>query len=314
MWLIFGSTMDLVTAALTAYDWECKKRNRPCHIEIPSHTCTSRCSFMEFNDKQLGKAFVCRFSKKVHVCGHRCSTYEENNEGIVCYLTGHVLPYNIEAHYTKKQKGCENKYIINTPIRMGKSGAKKKTRLPKFNTDAARSFLKDIFFGPLRIKRYTTHIKSIHTLSTKMGKEASKSGAINFMQFQRAVFKEIDHLLGDNPEPPRPLPDILIERLLISIQTYWNKQPQIQRYKTTNGTLVFVAVCVSKLKSGFTIKNTTVFPKVPWIAKYAPSDAFYTHISEFRCRQLSLMWRKLLENIVDSKSSLPKREGIFVLK
>lgn len=306
--------MELQSEALKAFDRECAKYNTFAHTEISNHVCTARCSKMEFSHKTLGKAFVCRFSRKVHICGCQCTTYEETNEGYVCYLTGHVLPYNVEKHYCKKEKGASNRFVVGTLVRMGKAGTKKKKRLPKFNAHAARLFLKDLFYGPVRIKKYNQQLEMLNMFIVKQQKESLRKGYVCFMSFHKECKREINRLFGNCASYPEALPDVQIEALLKGIQDFWSKQDEIQKYKTTNATLVFSAVCVSKLRTGFSIRGTRVFPMIPWINKHAPPDTFYSQISDFRCRAMSLMWRKILASIVDNKSMMPKRDAIFVLK
>lgn len=300
--------------ALQAFTAEAQRRKWPQYSEITNHDCTCKCRFFEYNTKEHGKAFVCCFSRKVHLCGCHCTSYEETTEGYVCFLTGHMLPYDIERHYSKKQKGSDTKYIVNPPVRMGRSGKRRRKTGYVYHADTARTFLQDIFYGKYKSNRYNTNKQVFTNYCIKAFKQVHKIGHVDFLQQHKLMAREAHRLFGTSYAPPKPLPAIKIENLVRSIHDFWIKQADAGIYKTTNASVIFTAVCISKLRTGYRVGNTEIFPKVPWIAQNAPTDCFYSGIPQFKCRSMSIMWRRILNNTIEQASMLPKRGFIFVLK
>lgn len=301
--------------AIDYYHRYCKKHGLPPHAQIDTHTCSIRCRHVEFSDKKLGKAFICTFSKKVHCCAYYCSEAEETSEGYVCRLTGHVLPYNIERFYVKRQRGCDNKFVVNPPIKMGTSG-KARCYKPKhrFDTDAARTFLQNAFYGPARISKYRAKKAAFSSYAKRLSKTAKRDGVVDFIEIQTMLLRELNRIFGCNAEEPVPFTSVRIETLIRYIHKFWDIHSNVHTNKTANTTLVFTATCLSRLRTGYKVNGIEVFPKIEWVHKYAPPDTFYAVISNFKCRSLSLMWRKILANTIDSKSMLPNRRYVFKLK
>lgn len=56
---------------------------------------------------------------------------------------------------------------------------------------------------------------------------------------------------------------------------------------------IFAAVVLSQLQCGLVVNGITVFPRVPWLARYAPPLTGYAALDNVQCRAMSICTRNL---------------------
>ena len=298
----------LIRSALCHFDNVCKRRGYLLHAPIPHHVCTSRCRLVEYTSRALGKAFVCSLSRNVHVCGAGCNEAEQTNEAWVCRLTGHEVPIPNELFYVKRSKENPRAFVAPPPTRMGKSGMSRKLSKATFDMDKCKKFIHRVFNGKERHMYYMSTKKTVFDVVEKIKKDAHRRGRINFLDANKRIFKLAGKLFKKSFAKPTEISDKNVEAVAKAIHTIWKNSKSAQQSKSSNSTIVLTALCLTKFKTGHTISGTVFLPKIEWIAQLSPDDSFYSNIPEIRCRSMSLLWRKILEESVDGRSALLRKD------
>lgn len=297
-------------------EW-CRLKNHRVYGEILHHMCVpGHCCMWEHPKKDhLDQIFVCKHSRKIHRCSTACEYLAVGNarEGYVCTLTGMVSRELLTLHYTRPSKDLSSKYLAHDHyIKMGK-GQSKKRKQSAINKPPPSALiletLKSIFSGKERYKTYNTQKDRFFRESTKRFKKY-RHQHINFIKTTGEILS-LYKSFGSMLNPPMPHSPEKLLALSHSISNYWVKVgTSLARSPKTVG--VFTAVCVSKLRTGYSINDIVIFPKVDWINRYSPSDINFSGLhAGIQCRSMSITWRKIQEKIICSKTNTPIHGMLF---
>jgi len=286
--------------------------------ECVLHTCVPDfCSMWEYpSPKNKHMVFVCKESRKIHRCGAKCiySIINKSKEGNVCTLTGMMTSTQSFLHYTRPSKDPNVKNNFNDHyIKMGNTKRRRSTPSPNTSkpppTHLILETLKSIFSGT---ERHRSYIMQKERFFREVSKKFKKKRGydINFMETSCAILS-LYRSFGSMLNPPIDRSNKKIVLLSNAISDYWMKiGTSLARSPKTVG--VFTAVCVSKLRTGYTINNIIIFPKIDWISRYAPSDINFSglHIG-IQCRSMSIAWRKMQEKIICPQTNTPIHGTLF---
>jgi len=264
-------------------------------------------------------AFVCVESGNIHRCGSLCKdhTITKRREGCVCIFTGIVVSSQILLHYTRPSKNPHDKRDLNDHyIKMGSVGRKKspstRTNLNlNIPTQLVTDTLHSIFLGPERHHSYDVQKGRFFRQVCKYFKK-NKDLPIIFTETNVKLFtlyKSFGSML--NPPMKKIIPQLTL--LAKAIAIYWvTLKTSLARSPKTIG--VFTAVCVSKLRTGYSVDNVVIFPKINWISYHAPADINFSGLhAGIQCRSMSHAWRKMQEKFICSKTNTPIHGMLFKL-
>lgn len=281
-----------------------------------SHVCTNACQFYEHRTPDA-IVFLCKKSLMVHFCGKQCgrSFLSAQQEGYVCELTGFVVGEPPSIAYSRKSKDAfsKTKFLGDNFMRMGTRTPrqKKDTNSPSIRCTCFEKALEYVLCGPDRVRVFSTHKKKyLKEVSAELYRLKRSGQSVDLQEMSRAIhctYQSNKHLLN----PPCDYRDTQINALSRAIFVYYQKFRGLK--KTSKVAHAFVGVCISKLRDGYTSNGVVVFKKNAYVARYAPSDIQFGLLPGFHCRHMSILWRKMLSEILSPVTNTPKLGMIFEL-
>lgn len=273
------------------------------------HLCSKECYFWQHPSVQ--NTFVCKRSRKVHFCGKKCDQgiLSFNREGYICALTGIELDSKVEVHYVtlSKSQYSTQKYVGNNFISMDK-------KIPKGYKKPSTNLTKQISLAVVLIlagdDRYVQHSEYMSKFNKHIMSAQSPTDSFSFLNLQPKIREAIEKYMP-YLKPPLSKTDSKLDYISNKIISYFSKFTDLN-IKSPKVVLTFTAVCISKLVTGVYIKNITVIPKIQWIADHAPADIQYSGIKGLQCRNISIMWRRMLQEILCPHTGMPRHEKLFV--
>lgn len=298
------------------YNEYCRLHNIRIFGKLDSHVCSNACQFWEYKNKtkQCQLAFVCKHSRLIHRCGKTCTkqTLTQNREGWTCSLTAYEVAGGPEVSYVSQSRDTfsATKTLGNNYIRMGKRSKVRRSHSKKSfpHIKIIHHAVVAIMTGDKRLVQYNTNIARFLKEITHL-KHPTSSSAISFTETNLQIISVLEtfkHMLIK----PAQKNDRRLTILSTAIVKFWEKFADIIHFSIKT-IATFTAVCISKLRTGYNIGNIIVFPQTDWVDRHAPTDIQFAGVYGIRCRNMSILWRKIQEQILSPHSNLPIRTMVF---
>lgn len=301
---------------LQQYNEYCRLHNIRIFGKNEHHTCSNSCQFWEYKNKTkfYELVFVCKYSRLIHRCGKNCSkrTLTKNREGYICSLTAYEVDRGPELSYISQSKDTFSsvKTLGNNFIRMGKQPKKRTQSTHKTcpHIKIIEQTVISIMTGEQRLQQYKTNLSRFLKEISHIKQNTIPEGT-SFMHTNFQIVKILNNFKQTLKKPAHKN-DQRISILSKAIIKFWEKFSTLLHFSVKT-IATFTAVCISKLRKGYTIGNIIIFPYINWVETHAPTDIQFGGIHNIQCRNMSILWRKLQEKILSPNSNLPIRTMVF---
>ena len=272
------------------------------------HICCGSCTFTPCF-VQGEQMFVCNTSRKVHACGRLCTQRINSEGGICCKLTGlemvsHRLVHTVSFDSAARGTG---KPVVHWgySVRIHKRRAFSSHKLPKhtITLNTVNSIVSLIFMSRERDDIRTANAYRLKKQFYKRVRAIADTsgGSVKIM----ACMKDTVRIrrLGIKLAPSNPC----ISALSTDIYNYWRNNRWIAK---AGSTVNIIAAIVHFMTHGLSIKGVCIFPAIPWIGRFSPTDTEYGHLTGIQCRAMSSASRYIKRCVVTSVGS-PRAERAF---
>lgn len=292
---------SLQQRALHAYATHFKRIPQLC-IPDPLHTCSMHCVRWKVptTSTMCEDVYVCRRSHNVHTCGRLCrnAVVDGITTETICTLTGVVIDTVqsvVHVTFDENNNVTSDHPTQRKPVTL--ASAKTEEHLPIF-----KQALIDLFTSKIPKKRYTQKV-----LGLRHKFKCTKTH-ITYMEVESSIHK-IFKQHGYALEPPLDANDKMISLLAHAILKYWMKFFKHIKNNVRNKR-VFTAAVVERLKTGCIVQGVVFFPKIEFVARYAPDETLAGQIIGIRIsRFISTMDRMIYDMIM--RTNIPDVNYIF---
>jgi hypothetical protein len=292
----------VVRKILDVYDQYCRRTGRPVTLPQPFHRCVEGCIMVEI-PRTNPPMFVCEWSRNIHECGKNCTRGEalRDNSGIVCPLTGVVLPIQIFKHHVGYLKEGSKRRSNDHHVKMATGQSKKRRRSSSIIESkdkllsTIQSTLKVILMSKKREEMYLEAKARFHRdIRTKFRSQFSK-GPIYFTKALGLV-QDIRHRFGRSLNRPTDnIDDTTLHAIAKLIADYFIKVQKASRTinDTVNSVEVFTACIINKLATGLTINDVVIIQKHVFFQRHAPDEIQFGQLPNIGCRAMTVCNRSL---------------------
>jgi len=251
-------------------------------------------------------------SRKVHACGRLCSQGVETESGMVCALTGMVTAAQKFVHSVSFSSGrgkCTNTPIVHwgygTRVRRTRKTTSRLKHAAAMTESAIARMVTAIFCSKPREQIYAHNVLRRTRNMNKTIKEFAADGRIPIQAMMQQTLRIRQATIRVAPV------NKCITDASKSIFLYW----KTNRWLSETGSAHNVTAClINFLSHGMHVRGVCMFPIVPWIRRFAPSDTEYGGLAGVQCRAMSATSRLIKGNLVTSMGTpLADKAFRFVL-
>lgn len=247
--------------------------------------------------------YVCAWSRNVHWCGEKCTRAHqlEDNSGMVCPLTGRVLPRKIYAHYITRSKEDPRKRKGDHLVKMagGRSGRRRRTNSISGNEPKMLTVIKDtvrnIMMGTDRDRILKeTMARYIKEVQMAFRSEFS-DGVVDYTRGMQIVHDIKNRYNRSLNRPAENMDETTIHTIAKAIAAYYLKIKSVCKDlgDTSTSLEIFTACIIDKLASGFVIQGVTIIPRIFFFSRHAPEEIQFGSIGNIKCLSMSRCNRQI---------------------